>query len=497
MVDEAPTRTRHALIVACADYDDRRLQGLSAPLEDAAAFAAALEDRTRGDFQVTVVLNQTSGAVSEEMEAFFSERRRTDLLLLYFSGHGIKDADGRLYFAARNTRPDRLRSTGVPATFVHDLMEQSRARSQVLVLDCCHSGAFARGMVAKSGGQVGIAEHLAGRGRVILAASDAMQYAFERGEMVGFGEVPSSVFTHCLVEGLRTGRADLDGDGFITADELYDYVHRHITEAAGHQSPTMSSFDVHGELVIARNPAVTWSTNQSVAETPTLLPHKPPPKPPPAPPSLPPSRLRRKPWPLAGAVGTLLAVAGLLVFQLWPRTSSDDGQDRPTVIRVNFQSPEAPVPEGFLADFGEPYGPRTGPGQGRGLTYGWVHEGTTEPVNVIGQGRDRDVIEDQRVDTLIHMEGWDPALGKTVPAAWEIAVPNGRYAVSVSVGDQTRNSTNTINVEGLTAIKDFRGTPTEDHQENTVDVTVADGRLTIDSIGGANTKINYAVVSQL
>jgi hypothetical protein len=173
-------------------------------------------------------------------------------------------------------------------------------------------------------------------------------------------------------------------------------------------------------------------------------------------------------------------------------------QSAPGVIKVNFQSPDAAVPEGFLPDFGQPYGPRIpGPGQESGLTYGWVHEGTTEPLNNVGQGRDRDMVSDQRIDTLVHMEGWDPAVGRVVPAAWEIAVPPGRYAASVSVGDQALNSRNTINVEGVTAIKDFRGTEAVKYEENTVEVEVNDGRLTIDSIGGENTKINYAVVRPL
>jgi predicted nuclease of predicted toxin-antitoxin system len=168
------------------------------------------------------------------------------------------------------------------------------------------------------------------------------------------------------------------------------------------------------------------------------------------------------------------------------------------VIKVNFQSPDAPTPDGYIADFGEPYGPRSGSTQGRDMTYGWVLEGTSQPVNLIGMGRDRNRpgIE-QELDTLIHMEGWDPALEATVAAAWEMAVPNGQYAVTVSVGDSPRVSANTINVENVRAITDFRGTPTQDFQRNTVSVAVTDGRLTIDSIGGDNTKINYAEIVRI
>jgi len=204
---------------------------------------------------------------------------------------------------------------------------------------------------------------------------------------------------------------------------------------------------------------------------------------------------RPKVWLVGGMATAVLAVATLLVVVMWPRAEADHPQSSPRVVRVNFQSPDAPVPNGYIADWGEPYGPKV-----RGdlkLTFGWVHEGTTVPVSIVSQGRDRNLNPDQRQDTLIHMEGWDPAIEQNVPAAWEIALPNGRYAVFVSVGDKAYNSVNTINVEGVTAIKDFRNSAEEPYQENNVEVDLTDGRLTIDSIGGDNTKINYAIVTRL
>lgn len=47
--------------------------------------------------------------------------------------------------------------------------------------------------------------------------------------------------------------------------------------------------------------------------------------------------------------------------------------------KINFQSAHAEVPDGYLVDFGQPFGPRTGPNQGTGLSYGWVVPGTSTP----------------------------------------------------------------------------------------------------------------------
>jgi len=83
----------------------------------------------------------------------------------------------------------------------------------------------------------------------------------------------------------------------------------------------------------------------------------------------------------------------------------------------------------------------------------------------------------------------------TSAAAWEYAVPNGTYSVTVSVGDAPTsssmyNSKHSIRVEGVTAIDRFQGTAKQEYQLATVKVNVIDGRLTVDvPLGGNNTKM--------
>ncbi len=261
---------RVALIIASYQYEDADLRQLVAPAQDAEALARVLADPAIGDFEVQTLLNEPSYEVNQAIEAFFADRKRDDLLLLYFSGHGIKDEEGRLYFATTDTRRKLLRATAIPATLVNDVMRYSRSRRQVLLLDCCYSGAFARGMVAKAGEDIGTRERFEGRGRVVLTASDAMQYAFEGDEVKGKGV--SSVFTRALVRGLETGEADLNEDGRISLDELYDYVYDRITDETPQQRPGKWAFDVQGEIIIAQSPVTEGaelpSEPQPVLESP-------------------------------------------------------------------------------------------------------------------------------------------------------------------------------------------------------------------------------------
>ena len=57
----------------------------------------------------------------------------------------LRDAAKALYLALKDTQVDLLKATSIPSSFVADEMDSCRSKRQILILDCCHSGAFARG----------------------------------------------------------------------------------------------------------------------------------------------------------------------------------------------------------------------------------------------------------------------------------------------------------------------------------------------------------------
>lgn len=244
---------RSALLVAAYDYDDPKLARLRAPPHDVEALHRVLADPTIGGYDVRVLVNESHGMVLEEIEDFFADRKPDDLLLLYFSCHGVKDLTGRLYFATSSTKLSRLGSTGLSSAWINEQLDRSRSRRVVVLLDCCYSGAFAKGLAPRSGPSVAVSESLGGRGRAVIAASDAMEYAWED-DVLTLEDGQSSLFTRAVVTGLETGDADRDADGEVAVDELYDYVYERVREATPHQTPTKSSYGEQGDLIIARNP---------------------------------------------------------------------------------------------------------------------------------------------------------------------------------------------------------------------------------------------------
>lgn len=211
---------REALILASYEYEDPKIDQLIAPPQDAADLARVLQDPNIGGFEVREVINKAHHDVEPAIEEFFDKRMRDDLLLLYFSGHGIKDENNRLYLATRNTRTEKLRSTAVSSEFIHDVLKGCNSTKVVVILDCCYSGAFPNGK-AKGDKKIETRQLFGGRGRVALMASDETEYSFEGDEVKGVGK--RSIFTNTLIKGLESGEADCDGDGYVSVDDIFDY----------------------------------------------------------------------------------------------------------------------------------------------------------------------------------------------------------------------------------------------------------------------------------
>ncbi|MBB5957293.1 ABC-type phosphate transport system substrate-binding protein [Saccharothrix tamanrassetensis] len=242
---------RTALVITAGRYAD--LPRLHAPRHDGRQLAEVLADPLIGGYRVEWLPDAKADRIRRRVNEVLVEAGMDDVVLLYFSGHGVKDVSGELYLAAVDTRRDLLPATGVSAAFVRDLVDRCRARQVLVWLDCCFGGAFPEGRTPKSGGDVDVVHQIEPpQGCAVMAASTAVEYAYERGGDVE-GEPKGSYFTRALVAGLETGDADLDGDGHVDADELYRYVYQRVVAETPWQRPTRSG-RVTGDLRVAKNP---------------------------------------------------------------------------------------------------------------------------------------------------------------------------------------------------------------------------------------------------
>ncbi|RKE22350.1 caspase domain-containing protein [Streptomyces sp. TLI_171] len=167
----------------------------------------------------------------------------TDTLLVYFSGHGLRDAESAdLYLALTGSR-ENVGYTAVAYQHVRAAVRASRAERRIVVLDCCFSGRAARTM---GGGGEALAAQAAIDGAYVLAASPGNRVALSpEGET-------HTAFTAELLAVLRGGVPD--GPELLDLDTLYRELHDRLR---GKNRPLPQSVQENhvGRLPLVRNRA--------------------------------------------------------------------------------------------------------------------------------------------------------------------------------------------------------------------------------------------------
>lgn len=213
---------RRALLVGISRFDDPNIHPLNAPIRDVSAFSEVLRDPEICNFDdVEPSLDEDYQAVRNKIARLTSNRDHDDLILLYYSGHGILEFPADLHLLTRNTMLDNLVGASFRADEIRGFLDRSRSRRQILILDCCYAGAY-----AANGKKVGEQQAVTrgtffseGFGRVVMLATSEAQPAPDGPPSA---DAPSP-YTRLIVEALREGLPNVVG-GAISAQALAEYV---------------------------------------------------------------------------------------------------------------------------------------------------------------------------------------------------------------------------------------------------------------------------------
>lgn len=251
---------KYALLIGVSHYQNQAaITPFPQARNDVEALGEVLMHPEIGGFTaIKPVLEPDRMAMEEAFEEFFRTCSRGDLSLVFFAGRGLRDRQGRAYFATNSTRRTSdgqlVQATALPVRSVRDLMSSSRSRQQVLILDCGfeEAGDWESQPPDES---LSLKSQMGARGRVILLANDD-------------GAVPASaadsnlsLYTHHLIEGILTGAADQNQDGQVALHELHRYVSRKVHDTA----PTL-----HPDIIALREEDL----NVNLARVPLIDPHR-------------------------------------------------------------------------------------------------------------------------------------------------------------------------------------------------------------------------------
>ncbi len=228
---------------------DSGLLPLRGPQNDIAALSRILGDPQRGKFAVREFVDRPRHEILPEIERILTRAVPGDLVLIYYSGHGKLDRNGRVCLATRDTEQGALQATSIPARHLTDLVNQSDCDQVVLILDCCYSGAVDDGLRGDIGSEMRVIEDA--RGFYILTASTDQQTAKET-EPNSDAPVMGQ-FTAALAQGIESGAADLGRKGQILLSDLRKYLDR----AVAGQTPQFFARRASGDPVISFSPATS------------------------------------------------------------------------------------------------------------------------------------------------------------------------------------------------------------------------------------------------
>jgi hypothetical protein len=252
-----PARDRWAVVVGVGRYESPDIPRLRYTVPDAEAIYQILTGPA--GFKPEHVLLLTDRAEKKPtyrnlkwaLGTFLARSaQRDDTVLIFFAGHGAPEVDQRgierdglaKYLVPSDADPDDLYATALPMDELQTIFGRIEAERVVVFLDACYSGAAGgRTFTPKKSRATHIDDLFLERltrakGRAIITASRPAEVSLELPEL-GHG-----LFTYYLLRGLQ-GAADLNRDGIVSLQELYEYVEQQVSQKAravgGNQHPVM------------------------------------------------------------------------------------------------------------------------------------------------------------------------------------------------------------------------------------------------------------------
>ena len=250
-----------AVVIGVSKFQHPDINPLSYTDDDAIAvynYLTAEGGFAKENVQLLIDEDATTVNIKKALGEFLSKKSgKDDLVFIYFAGHGAPEADPgsgdndgySKYMITYDTDPESLYSTAMPMNEIATIFERIYAEKIVFFIDSCYSGASGgRTFSSSEGGRAmnisdGFLAELSGKGRLIITASDANEISLEKDEL------KHGIFTYYMLEGLK-GEGDIDGDGYITVDELYGYLYDKVARVSEQKQHPTKKGESQGHIVI-------------------------------------------------------------------------------------------------------------------------------------------------------------------------------------------------------------------------------------------------------
>jgi uncharacterized caspase-like protein len=234
-----------AIVVGVASYD--HMPVLRYTDDDAYRFYAFLKSVEGGalpDENLRILIDEeaTRDNILGNMDELFSEAGPNDLVIFYFSGHGLNGSFLPIDFDGFN---NKIAHEEIAAAF-----NKCKAKFKLCLADACHSGS----LIAMRSGEAEpvLSQYYQTLAKSVSGTAVLMSSKAEETSLESSG-LRQGVFSHFLIRGLK-GEADVNKDKIVSVEELFDFIERNVREYTGNrQSPVIKgTYDPKMPVAIIR-----------------------------------------------------------------------------------------------------------------------------------------------------------------------------------------------------------------------------------------------------
>jgi Caspase domain len=234
-----PHGQRRALLIGVSRYQTESLHYLHSVTQDVQLLAEVLTDSSIGHFDsMRTLLDPMHAEAKDGLTRFLHSCGSNDLALIYVSGHMNVSENGDLRILTTDSDPINAPDYALSGSSILWAMNNSPASQIVLILDGCHPRSYF--------GSIDIASpsvtRLSSQTRVVIAAGS---------KTPRWNDIEGS-FGSAFARGLKTGLADIDGDGTVKVLEAYEFARAQTNRVT---KPTIAMYGGGAASIVIANSA--------------------------------------------------------------------------------------------------------------------------------------------------------------------------------------------------------------------------------------------------
>jgi len=229
-IEEAKEVKVWAVVVGVASYS--HMPPLQYTDDDAYRMYAFLKSPEGGalkDEQIKILVDDaaTKDNILFAMDEVFRNAGPNDLVMMYYSGHGLQGSFLPIDFDGQNNKLLHEEISG--------MLNRSKAKYKLFIADACHSGSMfnQKGAIDNTLRNYYTSLAKAAPGTALILSSKSGETSLESSGL------RQGVFSHFLLRGLK-GEADVDYNSIVNVQELYNYISKNVkTYTVQQQSPVI------------------------------------------------------------------------------------------------------------------------------------------------------------------------------------------------------------------------------------------------------------------